>query len=339
MSSDWLRYLSAGNIEPVIVALTLGAVELHLSGRRGWAFVLGALAGLARPEIWPLVGIYALYLWWRDRQWWPLAVGVPAMLALWIVPDWIGSGVFLHIFHQASSSAEPTELQATGDPALSLIRGAAAFAPAPVWILAPCAVVLGWRSRDRTVIALAAVALTWGVLTILATALGYPAVPRYLVGPVAVCCVLAGIGAVLVVRAVSPTWARAGLALALVALSVPFAVSRADGLAQQVRAAKLRARSGDALKLAVDRARARAPVARLRPAIDPGELATGLAWRLRLPLRGVRESVTPAARVAFVEGDARPVVARLRRSGATTEPLARAGPWHVLLIRSARDRG
>ena len=33
-SSDWLRYLSAGNVEPLVVALVLGAIELHLRGRR-----------------------------------------------------------------------------------------------------------------------------------------------------------------------------------------------------------------------------------------------------------------------------------------------------------------
>jgi hypothetical protein len=333
VSSDWLRYLSAGNIEPVIVALALGAVELHLSGRRGWAFTLGALSGLARPEVWALVGLYALYLWWRDGSRWPLLLGVPAMLGLWIVPDWIGSGVFLHIFHQASSSAEPSELQAAGDPGVGLLKGAAAYAPAPVWILAPCAAVLGWRARDRTVLALTAVVLAWAGLTIVATAAGYPAVPRYLVGPVALCCVLAGIGAVTVVRALAPGWPRIAVAAVLVAVAIPFAIDRADGLGQQVTAAQVRSEAGDQLQAAVDRARQRAPVARLRPAIEPGGFATGLAWRLRLPLNGVRESVTPASRVAFIRGDPARVVADLRRRGATTEPLARAGLWHVVRIR------
>ena len=60
--SDWLRYLSAGNVEPMVVALMLGAIELHLRARRGSAFLLGALAGLARPEVWLLVIAYATYV-------------------------------------------------------------------------------------------------------------------------------------------------------------------------------------------------------------------------------------------------------------------------------------
>ena len=73
-----------------------------------------------------------------DRRWWPLALGVPAMFALWIVPDWLGSGDLLHTFHLARISAEPVTLQGTGDPALELLRGTGPIAPAPVWIGALC---------------------------------------------------------------------------------------------------------------------------------------------------------------------------------------------------------
>jgi hypothetical protein len=59
---SWLRFLSAGNVEPLVVAFLLGAIELHLRGRRGAAFLLAALVGLARPEVWPLLGAYAVYL-------------------------------------------------------------------------------------------------------------------------------------------------------------------------------------------------------------------------------------------------------------------------------------
>ena len=122
--TDWLRYLSAGNVEPLVVALVLGAIELHLGGRRGAAFVLRA-GRAGRPEVWPLVGAYALYIAVVDRRWWPLVLGVPGMFALWIVPDWLGSGDLLHTFHLAQISAEPSSLQGTGNPALELLRGAA----------------------------------------------------------------------------------------------------------------------------------------------------------------------------------------------------------------------
>jgi hypothetical protein len=317
----------------LVVALVLGAIELHLGGRRDAAFLLGALAGLARPEVWPLVGAYAVYLAVLERRWWPLALGVPAMFALWIVPDWAGSGDLLHTFHLARISAEPVTLQGTGDPALELLRGTASIAPAPVWIGALCGLAYGWRTRDRTVAALASVAAAWTGFTVVATALGYPAVPRYLVVPVAVCCVVAGIGAVAAVRLASGPRARAALAVVLVAACAPFAVSRADRMYDQAAEAKTRSETLSALWRAVDRAERRAPVARLHPVVQPGGLENGVAWKLDLHLSDVGRWFSPAVGIAFVEGDDAALIARLRRRGASAVPLTAAGRWRVLRVR------
>jgi hypothetical protein len=332
-TSEWLRYLAAGNVEPVVVALVLGAIELHLAGRRDAAFLLGALAGLARPEVWPLVAAYAVYIAVVQRRWWPLALGVPGMFALWIVPDWAGSGDLLHTFHLARISAEPVSLQGTGDPALELLRGTGPIAPAPVWIGALCGLVFGWRTRDRTVAALASVAAAWTGFTVVATALGYPAVPRYLVVPVAVCCVLAGTGAVAAVRLASGPRGRAVLAVVLVAACAPFAVSRADAMYDQAAEAKARAEKLSALWRAIDRAERRVPVARLHPIVQPGGLENGVAWKLDLHLSDVGRWFSPAVGVAFIEGDDAAVIARLRRRGASAVRLTAAGPWRVLRVR------
>jgi hypothetical protein len=283
--------------------------------------------------VWLLVGVYATYVSMSERQWWPLALGVPGMFALWIVPDWLGSGDLLHTFHLARISAEPRSLQGTSDPALELLRGAGTIAPAPVWIGALCGLAFGWRTRDRTVAALAVVAAAWALPTIAATALGYPAVPRYLVVPVAVCCVLAGIGVVAVVRLASRARGRAVLAAALVAVSAPFAVSRAVGLAHQSADAKARDQKLSALWRAVDRAQRLAPVARMHPVVKPGGLENGLAWKLDLRLDGVGRWFSPAVGIAFVDGDDAAVIARLRRRNATATRLTVAGPWRVLLVR------
>ena len=45
----------------------LGAVDRHLEGRRRQAFALAVAAGLLRPEAWPFLGLYGLWLVWDDR--------------------------------------------------------------------------------------------------------------------------------------------------------------------------------------------------------------------------------------------------------------------------------
>jgi hypothetical protein len=88
-----------------------------------------------RPEAWLMVGGYAAYLWRVERRSWPLAVGVPTMVTLWIVPDWIGSGDPLHALH----GAQPTSFSDT-ESATALSRGAGRSAPAAAVRQA------GWRS-------------------------------------------------------------------------------------------------------------------------------------------------------------------------------------------------
>ena len=65
---EYLRRSAVGNVEPLMVGLGLLAIERHLDGHRRQALVLGALAGLVRPEIWPFLGAYAIYLWFADRR-------------------------------------------------------------------------------------------------------------------------------------------------------------------------------------------------------------------------------------------------------------------------------
>ena len=173
--------------------------------------------------------------------------------------------------------------------------------------------------------ALALVAAAWVLPTVAGTAVGYPAVPRYLVVPVAIGCVLAGIGAVAVVRLASGPRGRAVLAAAVVAVSAPFAVSRAEGLADQAADAQARAQTLAALWRAADRAQRRAPVARMHPVVQPGGLENGLAWKLDLPLNQVGRWFSPGVGVAFIDGDDAAVIARLRRRNATRVRVARAG--------------
>ena len=65
--------------------LGLLAIERHLDGHRRQALALGALAGLVRPEIWPFLGAYAVYLWFADRRGRALIVAAIALIPLLLV--------------------------------------------------------------------------------------------------------------------------------------------------------------------------------------------------------------------------------------------------------------
>jgi hypothetical protein len=323
LSAEWLRYMAGANIEPIAVACLLGAVELHLSRHRRWAFVLITLVGLARPEIWPVVGLYGLYLWFSERQWWPVLVGIPAMLALWIVPDWAGSGELFHTFHSATISGEPSAILDAKFPAFELWGRSLGILVAPVWIAALIGGVVAWRTREPTAVALLAVALAWSVVTIGGEAIGYPAVPRYLVEPAAVCCVLAGIGVAALPR---HTWLIGLVVLAF----MPFAVARTIGLGKQVSGANERARDLNALWHAVDLAEAQGPVASVHPMIAPQKQGTALVWKLHLKLNGVHEHPSRLVRILFVKpAEDPPEIGEMRRAGASFTQIASSGDWRV----------
>src|SRR3954449_82871 len=107
LSADLYRTALLGSAEPVLIALTLGAADRHLAGRRDWALVLIAVAGLIRPEAWVLLGAYGVFVWLREPGLRPLAAAAVVLPpVLWLGMDWIGSGNPLHASSTATSATE-----------------------------------------------------------------------------------------------------------------------------------------------------------------------------------------------------------------------------------------
>ena len=108
--------------------------------------------GLIRPEWWPFIGLYALWLWFRDpawRGWGPrllILVGLFLLPFLWFVPPWIGSGQpFLAASHAASYNGH-----LGADRLHTVLARGVDLQVLPALILAAIAVALGWwRERDR----------------------------------------------------------------------------------------------------------------------------------------------------------------------------------------------
>ena len=286
LSAHWVRAFMHGYTEPLAIWLLLLAVERHLAGRPRQVLLLGTGVALARPEAFPLLVVYGIHSW-RRRQLPLPALGALAiaMPALWIVPDWIGSGDPFHA-GKVSNAVEPNGLHA----AFVALTGAATIAPLPLSLTALAGLVIARRLDDRATLGLAAVALGWAGLLLGLMMAGYPATPRFFVLPAALVCVLGAVGAVRVVKLTATENRRVRVA-ALVALAVlPSLAVRLERTGAEARDAVRRARVESALGRAIGQvgpARLRACGAAVLPR-GLGWVRGEVAWRLGLPLRRVR---------------------------------------------------
>lgn len=338
LSADLYRTALLGSAEPVLIALTLGAADRHLAGRRDWALVLIALAGLIRPEAWVLLGAYGVYVWLREPGLRPLvAAAVVLPPVLWLGMDWIGSGDPLHASSTATSATEGSAANAKV-PAFEVVRRAADAIIVPTLVLAAIGVAFAVRRRDRPVLSLAVLALGWiAVVAIMAEA-GFTGTRRYLAAPAAALCVVAGVGLASLLDAVRERRARIALSAAVAVLALAPALLRAREDARMLSVAHSQADQRDELVRAVGRAGGRAAVLRPgRPAINPW-LQTTLAWELEVPLSGVQATWSSSRRHPHWAPPALVFRAPARLAGprpalpdgVRTELVTRSGRWRVL---------
>ena len=288
LSADLYRTALLGSAEPVLIALTLGAVDRHLAGRRDWALVLIALAGLIRPEAWVLLGLYGVYVWLHEPGLRPLAVAAVVLPpVLWLGLDWIGSGDPLHGSSTATSATEGSAANASV-PAFEVVRRAADAIILPTLVLAGVGIVAAVRRRDRAALSLAALALGWIAVVAIMAEVGFTGTRRYLAAPAAALCVVAGVGFAWLLDAVPERRTRLAVAGAIGLLALVPALLRAREDGRMLSVARSQAHQRDELRDAVGRAGGRAAVLRHgRPAINPW-LQTALAWELDVPLSGVQ---------------------------------------------------
>jgi hypothetical protein len=109
LTPDWFQFVAHGSEALLAVALLLWAVERHLDGRPEHAIVLGALAGLLRPELVPFLCLYVVWAWFARPPARPFVAATLVILTLaWIVPDWVGSG---HPLDGRSSGSERARVE------------------------------------------------------------------------------------------------------------------------------------------------------------------------------------------------------------------------------------
>ncbi len=344
LTQDWFYYMFRGTSEPMLIGLSLWAVDRHLAGRYWYAFVLGVGASLIRPEAWPFILLYAGWIGWRDRRplvWGLLAVGLVAIPFFWFVPPWIGSGSpFL-----AAQHAKAYNGHLGSSRFLTVLRRGADLQTVPVLVLAVVALVIGWlRDRDRVVLGLGVAAAAWWVIVVGMTLDGYPGLERFYLPAAGIACVLAGVGvARLAALAAGALPGRSALALAaagacavaLVAGVVALSTTRIDtARAQEPIAARAVTRL-DGLSAAVAAVGGHAGVYPCRSSFAAvnHSVQTALAWKLHVTLERVGTSMTHPGLLFIgphdtIDGGPAGVPHRLRVGPA----IATVGVWRIYRV-------
>jgi hypothetical protein len=191
----WIRNAALGNSEGLIVAFLLGAIDRELAGKRGSAFAMAVCAGLLRPEAWPFLGLYGLFVLWRRAVPARIVLGAgAAVVVLWLLPEWWGSGDLLRAMHRAKD-VNPGAPTYADNPAIETLRHAGGMLTAPLLVgLAAGAVMLMVR-RDRVLAGMVAMGIAWLGLVAYMTQDGFSGNQRYLIAPIALFIVLSGAGA------------------------------------------------------------------------------------------------------------------------------------------------
>jgi hypothetical protein len=315
ISSYW-HYMLSAQSDPMIVTLCLAAIDMFLVGRHRWAFVLGALAALGRPEVWLFLGLYSIWAWVRvPSMRWLIVAGLVVVVLLWFgIPALTSRSAFV-----AGSNALGSGRRLRSDRVFGTIGRFLDLNTAVVLLTALLAVVIAFVRRDRVTLALAAGACAWVIVEIAFSLHGWPGLARYMFEPAGVVIALAGaaVGRVLIEaprisRGVG--WAGVALVVVIVAALVPTAVSRArdehhDIVGQRARTAEIGKLSGVVASLGGP--------GRFKPCGEPLtrlEYQTILAWTLRVNVAAVGYKYSPAI------ASGRPIV--------LFTPFSHGG-WHV----------
>jgi hypothetical protein len=190
---DYFHYILSSQSDPMIVALCLAAIDLHLDGRTRLAFAAGVLAGLGRPEVWPFLGLYFLWAWVRRPATRPVLIGgVVVMALLWFgIPALTSRTPFV-----AAANAMDSGRRLTSDQVGGTISRFLELHYWPLEVAALLAVALAaWRrSRvDRVTLVLAAGVVGWVIVEIAFALHGWPGLARYMFEASGVMIVLAGV--------------------------------------------------------------------------------------------------------------------------------------------------
>jgi hypothetical protein len=298
LSPQYVRGLAVATSEGSLMALTLLAVERHLEGRHRQAFVVIFLVGLVRPDSWPIMAAYGLWLLARRRAGWALVLGLGGLApALWFLPEWWGSGDPLRAGHLASEPVQNT-YSVDPHPVRAAVEGAWDCVPPAIWagvalaVLAEAVVWARRRSRPPLVLtALGAIGIAWLGGVILQVERGLVGTPRYFMGSAALLTAVGAAGWGLAIRAAAtaprtPAVLRAAAAgvvgAALAVALAAYGVHQRDELRRTADNVRWLAQSRDDLPKVIAAAGGRERIVRCGTTSSRKIQIPALAWYLHV---------------------------------------------------------
>ncbi|HEX2160734.1 MAG TPA: hypothetical protein VHF88_02840 [Thermoleophilaceae bacterium] len=355
LCGSFLGYAAEGVVTGWLVALGLAGLEAWRAGRPRAALACAVACCLLHVEAWPFAAAFGLFAWLRRPSDRPLlAVAAIAVPALWIVPEWIGSGDPLRSGARARIP-NPGQPALADVPALASLEQSARLLLWPLWIGIAALALAAWRPSPGGGLpprawsalgeglggaaALAAIGTAWVLLVALMAQFGgFSGEPRYATPGVALIAIAAAVGLASGIAAISRrAFGRAWIAAAVLGSALLVAgIARLDQLSAVPAAQAHQWRLANDLSEAVEAAGGRDAV-----------LSCGIPYvgPLRGPLLAHRLDVAKEV----VEPDLPPrppaVVFRSpRRAGARVTPAARpvfrqiavVGDWQV--ARACRVR-
>jgi hypothetical protein len=286
LSPWWLFNTALGNSEGLLAAAVVWAVVAQLEGRSRIALGLGTAAALLRPEVWPFLGLYGLWLWRHDRDARGVLAGCAVVIPLlWFGPDVIGAGGALSASRAAQGTPSPGSAALADIPAWALLKDFVELLTWPAVVAGALAVVLGDRAAPgsgRVIRVLAAGAVAWVAIVAVMTQAGYAGNPRYLVAAAAIGCSLAGIGAVSLARAT-----RGGAPLGAAVLLAAVLAASIGTLDDQRSQLSLRPRAADSFDRVIAAAGGRDALLRCGALRSGTGSRSWVAWKLDVPMRGL----------------------------------------------------
>ncbi len=342
LTQDWVYYFLHGTSEVGLIGCSLWAVDRLLEGRKTQAFWLMIAAGWIRPEWWPFVIAYALWLGCFDEEFRNapmramLLIGLASMPIAWFVPPWVGSG---HPFLAASHAKDynghlgPHKFIAVNSRGVN-------DQVIPMIVFGIAAVVIGFlKDRRRVMLALGLAVIAWWVVVVAETMKGYPGLERFFLPSAGLICVLGGVGIVRLAQLAGSVAGDRALPATIVAIlvlvgaSVPLITTRITEARQALPLARVAVDTSNSLSRAVAAVGGHRGVLPCRSsfaAVNHG-VQTELAWKLHVTLERVG-TVMSRPGVDFIgphnSTDGEPVDPRLTHS----QTLADVDGWHVVRL-------